>query len=1358
MDPLLLDVELTLKGLSQRQTYSSAYQSFSIIKDSITSVNGQLSAPNFINLTFEAINGCLPKEGAVNAKTDFNCENALIGLLVLQRTLLEALDMNILGANYVAISQIIIKGLVDVLAGVVRNKNKLNVDIRYVVSPIRQFLGIIEETRLNPDIFVVLLELLTGSDLSNRERSQIQGCMVELLNVSSENSLIMLAIHKYIICKVSSCGKRQLDVSQDLSAAFYRKIVPPLNSLYFSLLSRFDESQIKEYLDLLILFGTSKQQRCMSEIAFDALSDHVVLLNADLERDLKWIPLYILESLINSIHEIRDVRLIDKYLRTCGTCLYTLMSIKKRNILNHSFNLDIKGLIENYIHSLNQFILTTDSNVHSVVLSSLCEVVYSVQKEMRTGDENNETCQVFELYESFVSAMLPFCSCILEDYRYKLSFSNTISLVTLLIESWDELLVAACYSLDNTLQVYREKRAQGISLFEDCIRTCLNLAAVALCGGLSEGNINFCDVSNMKSELRRIVGSITRAFGPKTLLSFRPLMFEGLKLTDSEFPIKSNSWLLPLLRVHITRTELSFFAEHFLPIAVLLSKFRADFQETEPNHAKLYQILEEQVWSLLPGFFDETLDFADSFGSESGVLRTYLLQLLDRDTTRDHICNALLRISRQTFIGRGLSRKTGTDESNEANKMCNIDNRDYYIAKRTWKRNEEALNKHSQSFLSLMIVKFLNCYSEDSLADASSSFTSKERETQHYLNCIQSLVPFCNEAVLQSNLNNFHKVWDNMAKGIENSNVPCSKIIALLDVAIAMVKRLPLEQVNNILQSFIHILRVILTSRVKNNGSEGNQLQKKIYKGLKSCMDVLATRTGLFLSIKDKIAEIWGVLALDSGKCPSNSLKHRLSCLRVFVQLLSKIDDEEFVLRFGKEQMINPMIPEILFCLREPNISVRTNAIALLKSLIECYIDCQSTFETIIVKMITISRIGCGQINKNYVEVSCVVALTMIFLDYGDIIKRSNCVSENSLLRVILNFAINALNSQDPVMYVNSLKFVKVSLFKLDQTLLDEYVPVILNNALNNEKCSLKCRIQLRKVLISIIRKFGAVGAMHAFPTQHVPLYRYLVRKINKSESRKKRAKETENNYDDILECNEEELITDDLDPRREGGSLGVLDLLDDDDCDNSSDECLKGRSFPKSSGRNNTGGDCMSKERFLTITGDSNGACSDPVDLLSSKASSIVVPAGAGGRTTLRRRTALEEDDLVTFDEKLNMLVVKDNKSAQSENTDALCVDYDQIGLEGLKGAESFVGKPKVGISPNTTSRPNKLKKTRKHHIIVKGASEFKSKRSKGDIVKDGLQPFAYMRLNPALAKEKHKVNATRSISKIFAGKKKGR
>ncbi|KAK6590607.1 hypothetical protein RS030_142131 [Cryptosporidium xiaoi] len=1347
MDPLLLDVELTLKSLSQKRVYLSAYQSFSIIKDSISSVNGQFSAPNFINLTFEAINGCIPKGEAANGKTDSNYEYTLTGLLVLQKTLIESLDMNFLGVNYVAISYVIIKQLINVLTRII--KSKANVDIRYVTTPIIQFSSIIDETKLSPDMFLALLEVLTENELSNKEKNQIQDCVVELLNISLENSLIMLSIHRYITYTMSMCDKRQLDGSQDSSTIFFK--IAPLNSLYFRLLDKFEKSQIKEYLDLLVLFGTSKQRRYIAEVALESLNCHTTVLNSDLECDFKWIPLYILDNLINNMQEAKDIKLISKYLKTCGICLCTLMSIKKSNIADPSFDLNVNGPIESYIHSLKQFMFTTDSNTHSAVLDSLYEIVFNIQKVMRDENGKNSISQVFELYESFVSAVVPFCSCILEDYRYKLSLSKTIILITLLMESWDELLVITCYNLDDTRQIYEKKRAQGVLLFENCIKTCLNLAAVALCGGLSEGNINFSDVSNIKSELRRIVGSIIRAFGPKTLLSFRPLMFEGLKLTDSEFPIKSNSWLLPLLRVHITRTELSFFVEYFLPLAILLSKLRADFQETEPNHMKLYQILEEQVWSLLPGFFDETLDFLESFGSDNGILRTYLLQLLDRDTTRDHICNALLRISRQTFIGRGLSQ-TNTEESYEAQKMCNIDNRDYYIAKKTWKSNEEALNKYSKSFLSLMIVKFLNCYSEDIQVVVSSSYTSKEKETQHYLSCIQNLVPFCDESVIQYNLNNFYKVWDNMAKGIENSNIPCNKIIALLDVAIVMAKRLSLEQVDNILKSFLNILSVILTNKSKDNYSEKTQLQKKVYKGLKACMDVLATKTSLFLNIRDKIVEIWNVLTLDAGKCPSNSLKHRLSCLRVFVQLLSKIEDKEFVLKFGNEQMINTMIPEILFCLREPNVSVRTNAVALLKSIIECFIEYPSTLEKIIVKMITISRIGSSQIKKGYIEISCVVALTMIIFNYGDLIQSSDHFSDNSLLKVVINFVVNSLNSQDPVMYINSLKFIRVSLFRLNQTLLNEYIPNILNSALNNENCSLKCRIELRKVLISIIKKFGATNVMHAFPTQHIPLYRYLVRKISKSVSRKKRAKDIEDNYDNILDYNDGEFIDEDFDSSKRGSS-GILGALEDDN--DSCDEYLGNSNATKNKGRNNTKSDCTSKERFLTISGDSNGMFSDPIDLLSSKASSNIVTTGLNEHTTRKRIVDQSDDDLVKFDEKQNMLIVKNKIDIEEENNDDLCITSDKFDYASIKGSERFCRKTGMTLTQNTIKSSKQVKKTRKHHIIVKGVSEFKSKKSKGDIVKNGLQPFAYMRLNPALAKEKHKVNATRSISNIFTGKK---
>jgi ribosomal RNA-processing protein 12 len=67
-------------------------------------------------------------------------------------------------------------------------------------------------------------------------------------------------------------------------------------------------------------------------------------------------------------------------------------------------------------------------------------------------------------------------------------------------------------------------------------------------------------------ELDATVGKAIRVFGPKRILQVIPLNLTG---TVSDVKLEQ-SWLLPLLRDHITHTELNHFVTYFLPIAFQL--------------------------------------------------------------------------------------------------------------------------------------------------------------------------------------------------------------------------------------------------------------------------------------------------------------------------------------------------------------------------------------------------------------------------------------------------------------------------------------------------------------------------------------------------------------------------------------------------------------------------------------------------------------------------------------------------------------------------------------------------------------------------------------------------------------------
>merc|ERR1712070_566112 len=70
------------------------------------------------------------------------------------------------------------------------------------------------------------------------------------------------------------------------------------------------------------------------------------------------------------------------------------------------------------------------------------------------------------------------------------------------------------------------------------------------------------------------------------------------------------------------------------------------------------------------------------------------------------------------------------------------------------------------------------------------------------------------------------------------------------------------------------------------------------------------------------------------------------------------------------------------------------------------------------------------------------------------------------------------------------------------------------------------------------------------------------------------------------------------------------------------------------------------------------------------------------------------------------------------------------------------------------------RLRAERRNAHIVKGLDAFKpgKKKASGDARrKNSLEPFAYVRLNPKVTKEKFRSKATDSFAKVIKGAKKG-
>uniref|UniRef100_A0A3Q3K3T3 Uncharacterized protein n=1 Tax=Monopterus albus TaxID=43700 RepID=A0A3Q3K3T3_MONAL len=145
-------------------------------------------------------------------------------------------------------------------------------------------------------------------------------------------------------------------------------------------------------------------------------------------------------------------------------------------------------------------------------------------------------------------------------------------------------------------------------------------------------------------ELDLAVGGAVESMGPEVVLGAVPLNITGYE-DDLEFP---RSWLVPVIRDHVKSARLGFFTSYFLPLATTL-KQRADELEQagQKLEAKVYQTLQFQIWTMLPGFCMCPVDLLTSF---KGIARSLGMAINERPDLRLTVCQAL-----RTLINKSCS-------------------------------------------------------------------------------------------------------------------------------------------------------------------------------------------------------------------------------------------------------------------------------------------------------------------------------------------------------------------------------------------------------------------------------------------------------------------------------------------------------------------------------------------------------------------------------------------------------------------------------------------------------------------------------------------------------------------------------
>lgn len=142
-----------------------------------------------------------------------------------------------------------------------------------------------------------------------------------------------------------------------------------------------------------------------------------------------------------------------------------------------------------------------------------------------------------------------------------------------------------------------------------------------------------------EAEVDFAIGKAIRVCGPRFLLKCVPLGITGHEKDNYEF---AYSWLLPILRENIQNTELGFFISYFLPLAQTChSRVPQCRDEQDRVGFRIYDLLQRQMWALLPGFCKCPTDAHVAFKQIAKLLGNVLT---DRTDIRMEVLAALRQL------------------------------------------------------------------------------------------------------------------------------------------------------------------------------------------------------------------------------------------------------------------------------------------------------------------------------------------------------------------------------------------------------------------------------------------------------------------------------------------------------------------------------------------------------------------------------------------------------------------------------------------------------------------------------------------------------------------------------------------
>lgn len=849
-------------------------------------------------------------------------------------------------------------------------------------------------------------------------------------------------------------------------------------------------------------------------------------------------------------------------------------------------------------------------------------------------------------------------------------------------------------------------------------------------------------------EITQCLGSVVAALGPDALLSVAELQLLQHPLNDPGYEQLSRSWLLLVLRESCKRTSLALFASSFLPLASMLKNRATEVEASSAVNAKKYRTLLEQVWAVLPAFCDEPIDLSAALLAEGGKFAKQLVTgvLQNEPEFRDYVWIALARLCKGV-----LEPPSKISEAlKEANGQC--------------------LRTLSMRVMPEMFSAYVKLYPEGEGQDASRVSHSRQL-------ALDTVASFARIADPEQVGSLFKQVVQRLLKAtVEGESA--DKAPPLADIANAMVPHLPPDLLQLVLKVFTPMLTGANATKEEDKAKVVT-LQKAAYRAVRGVVKHPAAGDDR-LGDATQVLEFWAVLRDCRQTCEAAALKARLTTIEAILDLMQRRLAPRFnepTVKQAYMQCLTAVLPEVMFHLRDQSTSVREAARECLHTAATTAIH--QELQTEIVTLLSAGLAGLTAQSK----ASAVDALSRLLYEHSSKIAES---LRDRLIKVVLLL----VEDRDAQVWRASLKFVKVVAYVVPKDDLGGYLAQILK--LFNSRHLSTARMLVRKIIERLSKVLPEGSLEEAFPKAHLPLLHYVQRQL----ARRQRPKAVRESGAGDEEGDEEDADMEDAGnaPRQSWASFQAGDGAEADgenrgdnkggrkrgrgnDSSEGMAESLGAPAAVQSlldaweaeSGSDNEGGGRKRKRDAVAASTWIREDQDAPLDFMSADAAHSVLTVrppqmkrrrgadvdatGATNKADALRRFGLRfaEDGRLVVDEE------KATEAAKDEDGEE---DGKNIFTAGADPKRPKALSRLAAMRASRAQAKARARIERRTHV-VKGLDNYKPGKSKasGDATRKGsnLEPFAFLRLNPKVTKEKFKSKAVKSFERVVQGVKKG-